>query len=618
MAERSRTAPATTSRPELAGTFGMVATTHWLASAAGMAVLERGGNAFDAAAAAAFTLHVVEPHLNGPGGEVPIIFQAAGAPGPRVLCGQGVAPAAATADRFTELGITLIPGTGLLPATVPGAVGAWLALLRDYGSLPLGDVLDYAIGYAERGHPISAGVVGTISAVAGMLRTAWPDSAAQWLPDGAPPEPGSIVRNTALARTYRRLAEKAEAGIRDRAAGMEAARLAWYDGFVAEAVEAFCRKPVPDETGREHRGLLTGADMATWTPTYEETVSARWRGWTVHKAGAWSQGPVLLQQLGMLDALGELPPPGSAERVHRVVEVAKLAFADREAWFGDEPDVPLAQLLDPAYLAARAAQVGETSQTALRPGGPGGREPRLPRFLASPDSIEADGMATDAMSAVEQPEPNGVAKGDTCHIDVVDRHGNMVSATPSGGWLQSSPYIPEIGFCLGTRAQMFWLEQGLPNSLAPGKRPRTTLSPSFAVREDSADSADSRGNGGGPATSWAFGTPGGDQQDQWQLLLLLGHVADGLNLQAAIDAPAWHSNDVPSSFAPRRRSPGEVVVERRIGRECLDGLRERGHRVTEAPPWSLGRLSSVTRDAQTGVLRAAANPRGMQGYAAGR
>jgi gamma-glutamyltranspeptidase/glutathione hydrolase len=615
MAERSRTAPATTTRPELAGTFGMVATTHWLASAAGMAVLERGGNAFDAAAAAAFTLHVVEPHLNGPGGEVPIIFQAAGAPEPRVLCGQGVAPGAATAARFGEFGITLIPGTGLLPAVVPGAVGAWLALLRDHGSLPLRDVLDYAIGYAERGHPISAGVVGTITVVAEMLRTAWPDSAAQWLPGGAPPEPGRIVRNAALADTYRRLVEEAEAGGRERAAGIEAARRAWYEGFVAEAIDEFCRKPVPDETGREHRGLLTGADLAAWQPAYEPTVSARWRGWTVHKAGAWSQGPVLLQQLGMLDALGELPPPGTAQRVHRVVEVAKLAFADREAWYGDDPGVPLAALLDPAYLAARAALVSDIAQTALRPGSPDGRAPLLPRFLSSPDSIEQDDMATDAMSAVEQPEPNGVAKGDTCHIDVVDRHGNMVSATPSGGWLQSSPYIPRIGFCLGTRAQMFWLEQGLPNSLAPGRRPRTTLSPSFAVHEDG------NGNGAyrnGPARTWAFGTPGGDQQDQWQLLLLLGHVADGLNLQAAIDAPAWHSNDVPSSFAPRRRSPGAVVVERRIGPECLAGLRERGHQVVEAPPWSLGRLSSVTRDASTGVLRAAANPRGMQGYAAGR
>jgi gamma-glutamyltranspeptidase/glutathione hydrolase len=292
------------------------------------------------------------------------------------------------------------------------------------------------------------------------------------------------------------------------------------------------------------------------------------------------------------------------------VEVAKLAFADREAWYGDSDDVPLDALLDPAYLAERAALVGDEAATDLRPGSPGGRVPRLPKYVSSPDSIEADPAATDAMVAVERPTPQGEARGDTCHIDVVDRWGNMVSATPSGGWLQSSPIIPELGFPLGTRAQMFWLEQDLPDSLAPGKRPRTTLSPTLAVRD--------RDGAGIPRRAWAFGTPGGDQQDQWQLLLLLGHVVDGLNLQAAIDAPAWHTNDLPSSFAPRRRAPRQLVAESSLGARCLDGLRERGHRVVEAAPWSLGRLSAVTRDADTGLLRAAANPRGAQGYAAGR
>jgi gamma-glutamyltranspeptidase/glutathione hydrolase len=385
MADRDRKAPRMTTRPELAGTFGMVASTHWLASAAGMAILEQGGNAFDAAAAAAFTLHVVEPHLNGPGGDAPILFQAAGAPGPQVLCGQGVSPAAATASAFDDLGLTLIPGTGLLPAVVPGAVGAWLVLLRDHGSLLLRRVLDYAIGYAESGHPISAGVVGTITAVADLFRDAWPDSAAQWLPGGAPPAPGEMIRNAALARTYRRLLDEAEAAGSDRQAQLEAARRSWYEGFVAEAFDEFCRTPVLDETGRAHRGLLTGSDLAAWAPAYEDTISVDWHGWTVHKAGAWTQGPVLLQQLGMLDALGELPAAGTAERVHRVVEVAKLAFADREAWYGDDPDVPLADLLDPGYLKARAAQVGEQASLDLRPGSPGGRDraaagiPRQPR-----------------------------------------------------------------------------------------------------------------------------------------------------------------------------------------------------------------------------------------------
>lgn len=595
-----------TTRPELAGTFGMVASTHYLATAAGMAVLERGGNAFDAAAAAAFTLHVVEPHLNGPGGDVPIILATAGDPVPRVLCGQGPSPAASTIGHFDGLGLALIPGSGQLAAVVPGAVGTWLTLLRDHGTLPLRDVLEYAIGYAEHGHPLIGNVVRTISAVADQFRTRWPDSAAQWLPGGRVPSPQEIVRLPALAATYRRLLNEAEAAGADREAQLDAAYRAWYEGFVAEAVDAFAAREVVDETGRAHRGLLTGADLAAWRPSYEPTVSLDWRGVTVHKAGPWSQGPALLAQLGMLDALGELPPHGSAERIHRVVEVAKLAFADREAYYGDAPEAyaAIADLLDPDYLKARASLVTDEASAELRPGGPGGRVPRLARFLSSPGALAASGALTDAMAQVEQVDSDGRTRGDTCHIDVVDRWGNLISATPSGGWLQSNPTIPELGFCLGTRGQMFWLEPGLPGSLAPGKRPRTTLSPSMLTRD------------GAPVTS--FGTPGGDQQDQWQLLFLLNHVGDGLNLQAAIDAPAWHTTAFPASFTPRQRAPRDVVLEDRFGDEVFAALAERGHRPVRSGPWSLGRLSAVSRDPATGVLRAGANPRSMQGYAAGR
>jgi gamma-glutamyltranspeptidase/glutathione hydrolase len=359
--------------------------------------------------------------------------------------------------------------------------------------------------------------------------------------------------------------------------------------------------------------------MDGWRPGYEPTVSLPWRGMTVHKAGPSTQGPVLLQQLGMLDALGELPPPGTAARVHRVIEVAKLAFADREAWYGDRPDVPIGRLLAPGYLHDRAALVGDQASADLRPGAPDGRLPRLPDYLRSPRSVAPTGESPDAMSAVERHgvgkpgkprvgdtlvAADGTTRGDTCHIDVVDRWGNMISATPSGGWLQSSPTIPDLGFCLGTRAQMCWLEPGLPASLTPGTRPRITLSPSMACRD------------GRPVA--AFGTPGGDQQDQWQLLLLLSWVADGLDLQSAVDAPAWHSNAVPSSFAPRQRDPLALVIESRFSSDTISELRELGHEVIMSEPWSLGRLSAVSRDPDTGVLRAAANPRGMQGYAAGR
>ncbi len=603
--------PPFTTRPELRGTFGMIASTHYLATAAGMSVLERGGNAFDAAATAAFVLHVVEPHLNGPGGEVPMILATAADPIPRVLAGQGTVPAAATIEHFTALGLDLVPGTGLLAATVPGAVGAWLTLLRDHGTLRLRDVLEYALGYAAKGHPLAPGVVNTISNVADYFRAHWPTSAAQWLPGGRVPVPGALFRVPVLAETYGRLLAEAEAAGAEREAQFDAALRAWYGGFVAEAVEGFCREPVRDETGHAHRGLLTAADMDGWRPGYEPTVSLPWRGLTVHKAGPWTQGPALLQQLGMLDALGELPPPGSAARVHRVTEVAKLAFADREAWYGDRPDVAVSRLLAREYLRDRAALVGEHASGDLRPGAPDGRPPRLPQYLRSPRSVARTGESSDAMSAVERGRigetlvaADGTTRGDTCHIDVVDRWGNMISATPSGGWLQSSPTIPDLGFCLGTRAQMCWLEPGLPASLTPGARPRTTLSPSMATRD------------GRPVL--AFGTPGGDQQDQWQLLLLLGWSADGFDLQRAIDAPAWHSNAVLSSFAPRQRDPLGLVIEDRFSPAVVSELRELGHDMIMSGPWSLGRLSAVSRDPDTGVLRAAANPRGMQGYAAGR
>ncbi len=610
------TDPDFTTRPELSGTFGMVASTHYLATAAGMSVLERGGNAFDAAVAAAFTLHVVEPHLNGPGGEVPMILATATDRTPRVLAGQGTAPAAATIGHFERLGLDLIPGTGLLAATVPGAVGAWLTLLRDHGTMRLRDVLDYALGYASAGHPLVPGVVKTVSVVAGYFREHWPSSAAQWLPGGAAPRPGGLFALPVLAATYRRLLDEAEAAGSDRETQIEAAIRTWYSGFVAEAVERFCRTEVPDESGRAHRGLLTAADMDGWRPAYEPTVSLDWCGLTVHKVGPWTQGPTLLLQLGMLDALGELPPPGSAQRIHQVTEVAKLAFADREAWFGDRPDVPIRGLLDPEYLHDRARLAGPSASAELRPGAPDGRPPRLAQYLRSARSVARTGDSLDSMTSVERGRPDestaaqlevaadGATRGDTCHIDVVDRWGNVISATPSGGWLQSSPTIPDLGFCLGTRAQMFWLEAGLPNSLVPGVRPRITLSPSMACR------------GGEPVL--AFGTPGGDQQDQWQLLLLLGWAADGLGLQAAIDAPAWHSNAVPSSFAPRQREPLSLVIESRFSRLTIDDLRKFGHVPVTSGPWSLGRLSAVSRDPDTGVLRAAANPRGMQGYAAGR
>jgi gamma-glutamyltranspeptidase/glutathione hydrolase len=596
-----------TTRPELAGTFGMVASTHWLATGAGMAVLEQGGNAFDAAVAAGFVLQVVEPHLNGPAGEVPVIgFDVAGGR-PFVLDGQGPAPAAATLTAFASLGLDLVPGTGLLAACVPAAFGTWLLLLERYGTMRLRDVLCYAIGYAEAGYPMLAGASEAIAAVAPMFADHWPGSAEIYLAGGVPAA-GSRFANKPLAAVYQRILAEAEGSGSGREQQIEAARRAFYEGFVAEAIADYLSSAeVMDVTGMRHRGLLAESDLAAWRASVEQPVTLDFGGLTVCKTGPWGQGPVFLQQLAMLSGfdLTAMAPAG-AEFVHTVTEVAKLAFADREAWYGDprQSDVPLADLLSARYAAERRGLAGSEASGELRPGSPGGREPRLPAFalaLFGPGAAglaEADGTG-EPTAGIASP---ALGPGDTCHLDVADRFGNMVAATPSGGWLQSSPVIPGLGFCLGTRAQMFALTPGLASTLAPGRRPRTTLTPSLALRD------------GSPYL--AFGTPGGDQQDQWTLAFFLRHVVHGMNLQEAIDAPAFHTDHFPSSFYPRWSQPRSLAVESRFGADAIDALRARGHEVDVRPPWSLGRISAVAR--RDGFLYAAANPRGMQGYAAGR
>jgi gamma-glutamyltranspeptidase / glutathione hydrolase len=610
-----------TTRPTLQGTFGMVSSTHWLASQSAMAVLEDGGNAYDAAVAAGFVLHVVEPHLCGPSGEVPIILAPAGGE-VRVICGQGTAPAGAGIGHYRSLGLDLVPGTGPLAAAVPGAFDAWMVLLRDHGTKSLDEMLRYAIGYAEDGHAPVERVGETVESVRELFETEWTSSAKVYLPGGKAPAPGELLRNPALAATWRRLIAESSGG--GRVAEIEAARKVWSEGFIADALVRQAARPTLDTSGERHTGTLTAADLAGWSAAYEAPATHDWNGWTLCKAGGWSQGPALLQQLALLP--DELPEYGSAEYVHLLIEGCKLAMADREAWYGDAAEVPLGELLSEPYNARRRALVGEKASYELRPGSPGGRTPKLsthatavaagePGFDAMGIAAAGVGEPTVARSGAS-PVPgepdvaaDGGTRGDTCHLDIVDRWGNMVAATPSGGWLQSNPVVPELGFPLGTRLQMTWLEPGLPNSLTPGRRPRTTLTPSLALRD------------GVPVM--AFGTPGGDQQDQWQLHFFLAvalrpEVRGGLDLQGAIDAPNWHSDSFPGSFYPRGMRPGSVTVESRMAPGVIAGLRLRGHDVTVGAAWSEGRLCAVARDPRTGVLSAAANPRGMQGYAVGR
>ncbi|WP_079168638.1 gamma-glutamyltransferase family protein [Streptomyces colonosanans] len=570
-----------------------------------MAVLERGGNAFDAAAAAGFVLQVVEPHFNGLGGDVPIVAYTAETDRVQVVCGQGPMPQAATIEHFTSLGLRQIPGSGLLPAVVPGAFGTWMRLLAEHGTLPLADVLEHAIGYAENGFPLLAGTADTIELLAPLFATEWKESGRTYLPHGRPPKAGQRFRNPALANTYKRLLREATTASGHREAQLAAAEKAFYQGFVAEAIDAFVPgHELLDSTGRRHRGLLTGQDLADWRATVESSVRLQYGEYTVHKPGAWSQSPVFLQQLALLDGF-DLAGMGldSAEYLHTVTECAKLAFADREAWYGDpeHSDVPLDILLSAPYSEARRALIEEKAAETLRPGSPGDRTPVIPELLSDEAPADGDYWMGQIHNGLPTIVKATAARNDTCTVVVADRLGNMVAAVPSGGWLKSSPVIPGLGFSLGTRGQTMTLQEGHPNSLAPGRRPRTTLSPSLVLKE------------GKPVL--AFGTPGGDRQDQWTLEFFLAVADFGLDLQSATETLAFHTDHFSASFTPHESRPKVLTVERNCAPEVVEELVRRGHEVELVDEYSLGKVCAVGIDHDKDVLMAAASPRGRQTYA---
>ncbi len=592
-----------TTRPEIRGTFGVATSTHWIASAVGMSILEKGGNAFDAAVATALVLQVVEPHLNGPAGDMPAIFHSATTGETKVLCAQAVTPAAATIEHYKAQGLTLIPGSGLLATVVPGAFDGWMLMLRDHGSMSLREVLEPVVYYARDGHPMLPRVAHTIAGLQEFFEAEWPSSAAVWAPNGEAPKPNALFKNPDLARTYARLIEAGEAAGADRVAQIDAARTEWREGFVADTIFDYLKDAcVMDVSDKKHSAVLAPEDMKNWRASYEDTLTYEYEGWTVHKTHAWSQGPVLLQALAILKGfdLGKMDPMG-AEFVHTVTEAMKLAYADREAYYGDpaHSDIPMEYLLSEDYNVERRKLITAEASTEQRPG-------RVPGFEHLADAYVERAARDFNVGQVAAQEPTmshlTEKRGDTVHLDVIDRWGNMVAATPSGGWLQSSPVIPGLGFPLNSRAQMFWLEEGLPTSLAPNRRPRTTLTPSLAEKD---------------GMQLVFGTPGGDQQDQWQLIWFLRFVHFGMELQQCMDAPLFHSMHFQGSFFPREVRTAEMMLEPNFGAAVIDDLRARGHKVIVADPWTVGRLTAALREPD-GLMRAAATPRLMQAYAVGR
>ncbi len=578
-----------TTRPVIMGTHGCVAAGHYLAAQAGLRMMEIGGNAVDAGVAMGFALALLKPDQNGVGGESPILVHSADRAGVFAINGQGFAPSAATIARMQELGIDeVIPGDGFLPATVPSMVDNYITSLAVFGTLPLAEVLAPALEMAEHGFPMHGALRGAIETNLPRWRKHYPSTADVWASGGRVPETGEVVTNRDWAAALGSLVDAERAAARlGRSAALRAARDAFYKGDIARELVRFSREnPVMDASGEAHAGLLTEEDFAAFCARVERPIATDYRGLTVHKCNTWCQGAVFLQQLNLLEGfdLGAMAHNG-ADYLHTLIECAKLAFADRNAHYGDPEfvQVPLDRLLSKEYAEERRRLVDpERASPEDRPGDvPPGRR-------GEPAAPEGEWPLTHI--------------GDTTRCCAVDRWGNMISVTPSGGWFSTSPVVPGLGFPLGTRGQMFELDATHPNCLQPRKRPRSTLTPSLVTKD------------GKP---WmVFGTPGGDAQDQWTLQFFLNYVEFGMNLQEAIDKPTFVCEHFRDSFYPRGASPGHVAVEGRIPEKVRKALETRGHIVNVREDWVHGQVEGIRYDLDTGLIAAASSPRGVS-YAMG-
>ena len=594
-----------TTRPVIMGSRGVVTSGHYLATAAGFRIMEQGGNAIDAAAAMCFCLNLLEPQSNGMGGEVPTLIYSAKEQKAFAICGMGWSPKAFTLDWCRDHGIDLVPGDGYLPACVPAVVDTWALALARFGTMRFAQVVQPAIELAERGFPVYDGLHASLNANLRKFTDLYPTTGEIYCPNGRVPEVGEILRNPDLAAALRLMCRaEADAEHRGRAAGIEAARDVFYQGEIAKGiVEFIASHPLEDASGVAHTGLLSHEDMAEWHAAVEEPVVLRYRDLDVHKCSVWTQGPVFLQQLAILEGfdLAALRH-NSADYLHVLIESAKLGFADREAYYGDPlfDRVPLDVLLSKAYAGKRRGLIGALASREMRPGDVGGGVPTYATFDVAADNRRALRLAARPVRDLGLGHAH---VGDTTHLDAVDREGNMVAATPSGGWIGSSPVIRGLGFPLGTRGQMFYLNPQRPNALAPRKRPRATLTPSLVTRR------------GEPYM--VFGTPGGDAQDQWTLQFFLNVVVFGMNLQEALDVPTVHSVHFPSSFYPRPAYPGRVEIEARISREVIAELERRGHEVGLLDGWANGKVMGIRFDRARGVIQGAVSPRRNIGYALG-
>jgi gamma-glutamyltranspeptidase / glutathione hydrolase len=570
-----------TTRALVSGTQGIVAAGHPLVSMAGMRMLLAGGNAFDAVVAAGFAAAVVEPTASYTlCGECVAVIYEARTREVHTLNGQGTAPALATPAFFRGRGLDRIPtGPGPdahLSFTVPGAVDAYLTLLETRGTKTLGEVLAPAVDYAVRGFPMYEYMHRMLSMADSrdQFELYPPGGTNVFYPGGRPPEVGGLLMQPALGRTLQRLVEADAQARGDRVAGIDAARARFYRGDIAATIGAFSERL---------GGLLRASDLAGYRARFDPPLRMAYAGREIVGQSAWTQGPVLMQALAML-ATFDLRGLGhnSARYIHVVTEALKLAFADRERYYGDAATLPIAELLAPAYARERAALIRmDRAATAAPPAG---------------DPRRRDGAGAVAAAAAR---PAGAAAratdaGGTTHIAAIDHDGNMICLTPSGGVFRKSAFAPELGCTLSTRSEMFVLEDGHPNVLAPGKRPRTTLV-SYMICEDG-------------VPTMTFGCPGGDDQSQADLQLMLNVLIFGMNPQQAVEAPRFSTQTLVNSFYPRVYLPGQLTVEPGIPDSIRAELSRLGHTVTEKGACGIGAVVT-RRDPASGVLSAGADPR---------
>lgn len=596
----SITPEAETFRPVVRGKRGVVAAGHPLSAEAGLRLLQQGGNAVDAGCAAMLAASVIEFSHFSFGGEVPIIIKTASG-SPKVINGQGIAPRLATRDFFIDRAKKgkdfkgtpytgtaeyvaipgggsqpgMIPSSGILPATVPGVLDAAIVALDKFGTKTLAEVMQPAIELAD-GFPIDELRVAYIERTRKVIE-AWPETAKLFLPGGRVPKVGEIFSQPQLARTLREIvAAERGAASRGRSKALGVARDHFYKGSIAKRISDF---------SEANGGLIRASDFAAFKAKLEEPTKTSYRGYEIYKTDFWAQGPVMLETLNLLETYDlKSMKHNSVDYIHTLTEAMKLAFADRDRYYGD-PDfvsVPRNELLSKDYAAVRRTLIDATrASTEQRPGDPVNKQP-----ISTPPSRPATGQ-----SQVEEV----LRANDTTCVNVIDKDGNVFSATPSGAWLPAV-VAGDTGVLMGQRLQSFLLEENHPNMLMPGKRPRITLTPTLVMKD------------GKPFL--ALSTPGGDNQDQSLIQVLFNIIEFGMNVQEAVEAPRFQTLHFVSSFDDHRFNPGVLNVEDRAGQETMDQLKARGHKVERHAAWANPSAPTVILfRVDSGVIEGGADPR---------